>query len=162
MAAKLTGLNNMIATWFGLGSIKHAPGTWGTLGAVPLVVALSWAGPWAYMAITMALVVLAMVVSERYQQEHKREDPSEVVIDEVAGFCVTMVMLPITWQALAAGFLLFRFFDVLKPPPIRWFDQSLKGGVGVVADDIVAGVLSNVLLQLVFVQTTWLGYQYVL
>lgn len=107
-------------------------------------------------AIFSALAMLIAHLDEKMQGGHDR---SEVVIDEVAGFLVTMTWLPMSWQALLAGFALFRALDILKPPPIGWMDKRIRGGVGVVADDLVAGIIANAALQFVFVHTPWLGYQ---
>ena len=79
--------------------------------------------------------------------------------DEVVGFLITMVWLPLTWQSLLLGFVLFRFFDIVKPPPIRQLDQHVKGGFGVMIDDIAAGLISSVILQIIYTQTSWLGVQ---
>jgi len=150
-----------IATWFYLGRMPKAPGTWGTLGAVPLVLLLSLLGEFGYLVGTLVVTLMAIFISTFYVNATGKEDPKEVVIDEVAGFCVAMAWLPVTWQSFVAAFVIFRLLDVLKPPPINWLDQKIKGGIGVVADDLMAGILTNIALQIVFVQTSWLGYQLV-
>ena len=109
------------------------------------------------MVATFVLVVFSIVVSSLYEQEFQRHDAKEVVIDEVAGFAVAMLWLPITWQSFVAAFVLFRFFDILKPPPIRQVDQKVPGGLGVVADDVLAGAFTNLLLHWLSHQTGWLG-----
>ena len=75
-------------------------------------------------------------------------DPPEIVIDEVAGLLVTIILIPFTWPTLIAGFFLFRFFDILKPPPIKGIEKKIKGGVGVVLDDLVAGAYAHISLRL--------------
>jgi phosphatidylglycerophosphatase A len=152
-------LSEILATWFYLGHLRPGPGTWGTLGAIPLILLLRLLGPISYLVGVMLLTIAAMLVAQAYEYFFSGHDRSEVVIDEVAGFAIAMTWLPATWQAWAAGFILFRVFDIFKPPPIGWLDRQIKGGIGVVADDVAAGVVVNVILQIVFVQTTWLGYQ---
>ena len=83
----------------------------------------------------------------------------EIVIDEMIGFMIAMTWMPQTWQAYLAGFCLFRFLDILKPPPIRYFDRRVPGGLGVVLDDVVAGLVANIFLQFIYSQTPWLGIQ---
>lgn len=101
----------------------------------------------------------AIFVAQLYQREHGGADPQEVVIDEVAGFVVAMTWIPLTWQSWVIGFTLFRVLDIFKPPPIGWADRRIPGGVGVVADDLLAGIMANVVLQILFTQTDWLGVQ---
>lgn len=146
-----------IATVWDIGVGRRGPGTWGTLAAVPLYVLLSFLPWWAYMASTLCLIVLAIVASEIYEQETGTHDLPQVVIDEVAGFLVTMVLIPRTWQSVFIGFLLFRVLDIWKPFPIRWVDRRVHGGVGVVADDLLAGVIANLILQVLYTQTYLLG-----
>lgn len=148
-----------IATMFGIGKLPRAPGTWGSLATLPLCFLLLKLGPLFYMGITLALVILAIVAAEHYERQADHHDSKEIVIDECVGMLITMTWLPITWQSFALGFLLFRFFDVFKPFPISYFDRKVPGGFGVVADDIVAGILSSILLQMILHKTAWLGVQ---
>lgn len=149
----------VLATWFYLGHLRPAPGTWGTLGAIPLILLLRELGAMFYLGGVLLLVAVAIAVAQIYEQTHGDHDRAEIVIDEVAGFAVAMTWLPSTWQAWVGSFILFRLLDALKPPPIRWLDRRIPGGVGVVADDLAAGIVTNFCLQIVFVQTSWLGYQ---
>lgn len=149
----------MLATWFYLGKLRPAPGTWGTLGAIPLILGLSLLPPNAYLAGAFGFTILAMFVAHFYGRSREGHDRQEIVIDEVAGFLITMAWLPLTWQTWILGFMIFRVLDIYKPPPIRQIDQKVRGGVGVVADDVVAGIIANLILQILFVQTAWLGYQ---
>ncbi len=140
----------VLATWFGCGLIPRAPGTVGTLGAIPLFWFMSSLNPIQYMIFTFAFVVLAMWVAQMYELVvSEKHDCPEFVMDEVAGFLVAMVWVPFTWQNVAMGFALFRFFDVLKPFPISWIDRRVHGGVGTVGDDLAAGIVVNVILQIV-------------
>jgi phosphatidylglycerophosphatase A len=86
-------------------------------------------------------------------------DSKEIVIDEVVGFLITMTWLPLTWQSLVAGFVVFRFLDIVKPPPIRQLDRKVPGGFGVMVDDVAAGIIGSILLQFVYNHTNWLGVQ---
>jgi phosphatidylglycerophosphatase A len=136
-----------LAIWFGCGLSPKAPGTVGTLGAIPLFYLLAGVGPMAYTAATGVFTVFTVFVAHFYESGSKDHDPQEFVMDEVAGFLVTMALVPFTWKAVLAGFVLFRLFDIWKPFPISWIDRNIKGGVGTVADDIAAGVAANVVLQ---------------
>ncbi len=148
-----------LATGFYVGRIRKAPGTWGTLWGVPLFLLLSLFHPLTYMAITLILVGVAIWVSHLYELHTERHDSQEIVIDEIVGFLVTMTWLPATWQSLLAGFMVFRFLDITKPFPIRTIDRRMRGGIGTVADDLVAGLVANVILQIVYSETPWLGVQ---
>lgn len=146
-----------LVTVGGLGRIPWAPGTFGTLGAIPLIPLLFWGGPYFYMFAAGLLVLLAVIVSQVYENVTGKADPKEVVIDEVVGFIVAMTWLPISWQSLSLGFVLFRVLDAVKPFPISFVDRRVKGGVGIVADDLMAGIFTNVLLQVIYTRTDWLG-----
>ena len=137
----------VLATWFGLGKIPKAPGTYGTLGAIPLVWVFSLAGPIPYMLATLFFTLFAIFVAHIYEMGSGQHDDQEVVIDEVAGFLVTMTWVPFQWPYVVAGFLLFRLFDIWKPFPISYVDQKVGGGIGCVGDDLLAGIVANVILQ---------------
>lgn len=145
------------ATWFGCGRAPRAPGTFGTLGAIPLAFALSkFFSDIGYMAITLLLVVFSIFVATAYEEMTGRHDSPEFVLDEVVGFLVTMAMVPMHPAAILVGFSLFRLFDILKPFPISYIDRKMPGGVGAVADDLLAGIFSNIVLQ-VLLSYGWLG-----
>ena len=148
-----------VATVFGVGRIPKAPGTWGSLVTLPLVLGLMLLGPLVYMAVTLAMAIIAIIAAEQYEQQSEKHDSKEIVIDEVAGMLVTMTMLPMTWQSFVIGFILFRILDIFKPFPIRYFDRKVPGGFGVVIDDLVAGMIANGILQLMLYHTAWLGMQ---
>lgn len=139
-----------VVTGFYIGKIKWAPGTFGTLLGIPLAIFFNQSGIYFYMAATLAFILLAIFCSHFYELETGDHDQPSTVIDEVAGYLVTMTWLPHHWLPYLLGFVLFRFFDILKPFPINVLDQKIKGGLGVVADDLAAGLLSNILLQLIF------------
>ena len=140
--------------------MPQAPGTFGTLAALPVVAIFYAMGHWPYLIGVVALAFFAIEIADLYEKKFHSHDPKEVVIDEVAGFAVAMAWLPFTWQAFLYGFLLFRILDILKPFPIRWVESKTRGGLGVVADDLVAGIIANLILQFVYTQTSWLGVQW--
>ena len=148
-----------LATVFGVGRIPKAPGTWGSLVTLPLAFLLLKLGPIIYMISTLILIILSIFAADQYENQSATHDSKEIVIDEVVGMLVTMTWLPITWQSFVASFVLFRFFDILKPFPISYFDRKVPGGFGVVVDDLVAGMIANVILQVILYQTAWLGVQ---
>ena len=129
----------ILGTWFGCGLVPLGAGTLGTLGAIPLIIVLEELGIRSHVITLIPVLAIAIWASARTQSLLGREDPSEVVIDEVAGFLLTMAFLPYTWLSLCLGFFLFRFFDILKPFPIKQLEK-LKGGFGIVADDLMAGI----------------------
>lgn len=149
----------LIATFFNIGRVSKAPGTVATLATIPLWWLLAQTGPIIYMVTVLILVPVGIVAAEAYESQSDHHDAKEIVIDEVVGFLITMTWLPMTWQSLVLGFIIFRFLDIVKPPPIRQLDQRVQGGVGVMADDIVAGLIGSLLLQLIYTQTSWLGVQ---
>ncbi|MCK5921447.1 MAG: phosphatidylglycerophosphatase A [Methylococcales bacterium] len=149
----------LLAQGFGAGRIKVIPGTWGTVVALPLAFGLAQFGPLIYMTLTLLLVLGAVMICEYYESITEGHYRSEVVIDEIVGYFVAFAWLPLTWQSLFFAFVLFRFFDILKPFPISYIDREMKGGLGVVADDLAAGIITNIILQFVYTNTNWLGIQ---
>ena len=147
-----------IATVLGIGRLPGAPGTWGSLAAIPLAWSLHYLGGFALLAAaTVAVTALGYWASKVYLAG-RQEDPSEVVIDEVAGMLLTLWPLSaglsmagtdpgvFPWPGWVGGFLLFRFFDLVKPPPVNWADRP--GPLGVMLDDLVAGALAAALMLL--------------
>jgi phosphatidylglycerophosphatase A len=137
----------LLAAWGPCGFSPVAPGTAGTLGAIPLCWALSRLGWPAYLAATAALLALGVVAAGRAGRYWGVVDASPIVVDEVVGYLLTMALVPFSWPAAAAGFALFRLFDVLKPWPVSALDR-MKSGLGVMLDDVGAGVYGWVVLQL--------------
>ncbi|RME14272.1 MAG: phosphatidylglycerophosphatase A [Bdellovibrio sp.] len=146
----------LLATWFYLGKSPWAPGTLGTLGAVPLVWLLAQLHPLAYMGWALALCVISVFVATAHELKLGVHDSGEIVIDEVVGFVVAMTWLPFSWVFCLSAFLLFRFLDIWKPFPIGWLDRKIQGGIGVVTDDVAAGIITNMVLQLVYFKTGFL------
>ena len=129
----------VLSTWFGSGLVPFASGTCGTLAAVPLILLLDSLGIRDNVLTVLIAVVIAVWSSGRTRVLLGKSDPSEVVIDEVVGLLLAMALLPKTWLALCLCFVLFRFFDILKPFPIKQL-ETLKGGFGIVMDDLFAGL----------------------
>ena len=137
------------ATWFGTGIIPFAPGTWGSLAALPFAAGAYSLG-FFFSCLSLALMVmLSIPVSERASKIMNREDPPSVVIDEVAGIFVALFLIPVSWTSIISGFVLFRVLDILKPFPAGLIDKKVKGGTGIVLDDVVAGIYANVCLRLI-------------
>lgn len=136
------------------------PGTWGTLLGLPLAWAFAQGSPLGYMIKTIVFLFFSIWIAELYERSFKSHDPGEVVIDEVIGYLIAFTWLPLTWQSFLGAFVVFRFFDILKPPPIRNIDRRVKGGFGTVLDDVAAGLAANVVLQIVLAETNWLGGTY--
>lgn len=150
----MSALARLLATGFGIGRIPQAPGTWGSLATIPLAWAAHAAGGFP-MTVFLTLVLLAAGVwaSAVYAAEIGRGDPPEVVIDEVVGMLIALWPLSLglwlmdqpgdlyPWPGWVLGFLAFRFFDILKPPPIRRLER-LPGGWGIMLDDVLAGVMA--------------------
>lgn len=148
-----------LAVFFGAGRFPQGPGTFATFISIPLVLLMNWAGPFYMMGFIAVLTFLGVHAADIYEKTHGGHDHSEIVIDEVVGFLITMLWLPNTWQAVLIGFCLFRALDIFKPFPIGYLDKKIPGGMGVMADDIVAGVIANIVLQILYTKTMWLGVQ---
>jgi len=130
----------LCATWGGTGFSPFASGTVGTLAAIPLYLVLVRLSLPLYLLTVLAFTLFACWISGHAEEVFGEKDSGKIVIDEVAGYLVTMIAVAPSWQAVLAGFFLFRLFDIVKPQPARWFDRSLKNGYGVVLDDIAAGI----------------------
>jgi phosphatidylglycerophosphatase A len=134
----------LIATLFGIGRIRPGPGTWGSGAAVLLWAALWFAlAPSLRIAAAIALAVLVTLIgipaATAVARGSGKKDPQFVVIDEVAGQLVALIAVPLAWKTFLAGFILFRVFDIFKPPPVRQL-EALPEGTGIVLDDVAAGL----------------------
>jgi phosphatidylglycerophosphatase A len=138
-----------VATGGYSGYAPIAPGTAGTLVAVPVFFVCAGLGVPAYLAVCCGLCVMAIIVSGSAERQFGRKDPPQVVIDEIAGYLITMATFPPDWRYAAAGFVLFRLMDIVKPYPANRINDRMDGGAGVVLDDVVAGIYANLLLQAV-------------
>ena len=131
-----------LATALGAGYSPIAPGTCGTAVAVPLAWALAELPLWQFLVIALAVTLVGVWAAATADRAWGTHDSGRIVIDEVAGYLVTVALVDRTsWIVLGIGFVVFRFFDIVKPPPVRWIDEHLPGGWGVVLDDIAAGVM---------------------
>ena len=137
----------LLSTWFGSGLLPKAPGTFGSLFALPLLLVFHVLNVFFEGIFLVAFILLAVWASEVSRKCIGRDDPSEVVIDEAAGLLVTFFFLPLSWVNILLGFVLFRVFDVFKPFPIRIIDRRLKGGWGIVLDDVLAGIYANLCIR---------------
>ena len=133
-----------LATGFYVGNIPLAPGTFGSLLGLPLCFFLTGIPMPAAILAGLLFIGLAVWISGHAAKALKRKDPGCIVIDEIAGLVVTLIGVPFQVTSVTVGFLLFRFFDISKPYPIRMIDRRLSGGVGIVADDLVAGLFANI------------------
>lgn len=137
----------LLAAWGPCGFSPIAPGTVGTLGAVPLAWVLSRLGWPTYLLATALLLALGVVAAGRAGRYWGVVDASPIVVDEVVGYLLTMALVPFSWRTALAGFVLFRLFDVLKPWPVSALDR-IKSGLGVMLDDVGAGVFAWIAMQL--------------
>jgi phosphatidylglycerophosphatase A len=137
-----------LAQGFGTGRSPRAPGTFGTLPGVLLYLPLSMLPLGAYLAVTVALLLIGIPLCDRAARLLGREDPPSVVWDEIVGMLISMTAVPPSWPAVALGFAAFRFFDIWKPWPIRPLDRGVKGGLGIMLDDCVAGLMALALVHL--------------
>lgn len=134
---------HFLALGFGSGLAPKAPGTFGTLAAIPLVILLSMVSPfYVYIALCVVFSVAGIWICGHTAADMQVHDDSSIVWDEVVGMMITMVAVPLSWQTLLAGFVLFRFFDIIKPWPISYLDQHVHGGFGIMADDVLAGIFA--------------------
>jgi len=143
----------LVATFFGIGWLKPGPGTWGSLGAV-----LLWWGvsrfiephlqPVAAILLALLAIGIGIPAATRVAVAYGKKDPQFVVIDEVAGQLIAVIAVPLTWKSLLLGFILFRGYDILKPPPVRQLER-LPQGTGIVLDDVGAGLYALAVMQVV-------------
>ena len=131
----------LVATWFGAGRLPVAPGTWGSLAALPFAGAIHWVfGPVGLGLAAAALFLIGCWASSVYCRCSRDKDPGAIVIDEVAAQWLTLVAAPLDPVFYGIGFLLFRVADIAKPWPASWADRAVEGGLGVMLDDVLAGV----------------------
>ena len=132
-----------LATGCYAGKLPMAPGTFGSLAALPLCWLLAQLGRPAALSATVLVIAAAVWLAGTAERLLQQRDPGSIVIDEIAGMLVTFSGLPFTAFTAAAGFVLFRVLDIAKPFPIGWVEKRLDGGLGIVMDDLIAGALAN-------------------
>jgi phosphatidylglycerophosphatase A len=152
MVSRAPAWATMVATFFGAGRLRPGPGTWGSLATALLWWLLASHLPAsARIPVILVLIVAAVAIgipaATLEARGSGKHDPSHVVIDEVAGQLVTLIACPIVWPALLTGFILFRAFDIVKPPPVRSLEK-LPEGTGIVVDDLGAGLYALIVMQL--------------
>lgn len=133
---------------FGSGLAPKAPGTFGTLAAL-LLFPLLPTNPVAYAAVVLLALLAGVPLCGKASERLGVHDHGGIVWDEFVGLWITLFLVPSGWEWWALGFLLFRFFDIVKPWPIRWLDRQVEGGLGIMLDDVVAGLFAWVGVQLV-------------
>lgn len=131
------------ATGGGVGFLPGAPGTYGTAVGVLLYWAVAHLPTWHYLLFTFTFSLFSVWVAGLAEQSFQEHDSQKIVIDEIAGYLVTMLFIPFHWKYAIAGFVVFRLFDIMKPWPIRLIDQKWKRGWGIVGDDLLAGIFGN-------------------
>ena len=146
---KMNYFISLLAAGFGVGYSPIAPGTLGTLIAIPVYYFLSNIHSPIYEITLIGFFFLSVWISQKAEIFLGKRDDPRIVIDEMTGFLITMLWVPKTILFIILGFFLFRFFDILKPFPIRLLEKRLKGGWGVVLDDVLAGVYGNIILQII-------------
>jgi len=132
---------------FGSGLSSKAPGTVGTLVGILFVLAFAVLPNWAYLLVTALLFVFGIWLCELASRKLGVHDHGGIVWDEIVGLMITMIAVPISWWTLLAGFVLFRFFDILKPWPVKVADKRIGGGFGIMVDDLLAGLYALLVLH---------------
>jgi phosphatidylglycerophosphatase A len=142
----LTTPSGLLAFGFGSGLSPFAPGTMGTLVAIPFIFALKSLGTPGFWIVLLLLFLLGIWLCDQVSRKLGVHDHGGIVWDEMVGYWLSMAFVPLQWQWLLAAFVLFRFFDVVKPWPIRQLDQKVSGGFGIMIDDIVAALFTIIIL----------------
>lgn len=144
----------LLSTVMGVGFLPRAPGTFGTLAACPFPWFMAGGSVFLRAGVLCVLAAVAVWAGGRYSGLVGREDPPEVVLDEVVGFLAAALWVPLTWWGISVCFFLFRIFDILKPFPIKSMERTLPGGWGIVADDVAAGLYALAATRLVLLLAT--------
>jgi phosphatidylglycerophosphatase A len=140
---------HFLSLGFGSGLSPVAPGTMGTLVAIPIYWLISPVGLAPYLFIILVAAIVGIYLCGATARALGVHDHGGIVWDEIVGYLITMTAVPIAWQWAITGFLLFRFFDILKPWPIRSVDRQVAGGLGIMLDDVMAGIYAWLSLQLI-------------
>jgi len=146
---KLRNPVHFLALGFGSGLAPKAPGTVGTLAAIPVYLLLAQLPLWGYLLGVVVSFVLGVYLCDRTARDIGVHDHPAIVWDEIVGFLITMILVPTGWFWVLFGFLSFRFFDIVKPWPIKLLDRYVAGGFGIMIDDVVAGLFALAVLQAV-------------
>ena len=144
-----------VATLGGIGYAPKAPGTFGTIGALPIAAVIQYfGGPIALCAATAALYVVGLWACRLVTADGPEKDPGHIVVDEAVGVWIALIPAGLDWKLYVVGFLVFRLFDIAKPWPVSWADKRVPGAHGVMLDDVIAGLFA---LPLVAGVRFWLG-----
>ena len=135
-----------LATLGPVGRIRPAPGTWGSAAALLPAAALALGGNWLLEVGVVIACIIGVKAADNYEAHSGKKDASEVVIDELAGQWIALLVVPLDWRWWLAAFVLFRLFDIVKPWPINRLDKRVGGGLGIMLDDLVAGVMAALVL----------------
>lgn len=133
-----------------IGYLPKAPGTFGTLWGILLFYLLRGTSSTVFFIFVTLFIIFAVIVSQLAERHLGTHDQGLIVIDEIAGYLVTVLGFSFSWQTAVLGFFLFRLFDIWKPIPIRWLDEKIPGGLGVVLDDVFAGIYGWLCLHIIF------------
>ncbi len=136
----------MIATLGYLGYLPYAPGTVGSLAALLLIILFRPSDP-VLLLIFLPVFIIGTISADNVERVLGKDSP-HIIIDEFCGFLLSVFLLPMRWPYLISAFILFRFFDILKPPPIKKIERGLRGGTAIVLDDIIAAIYANLCIQL--------------
>jgi len=139
-----------LALGFGSGLAPKAPGTFGTLAAIPLYLLLTLLTPALYAVAVLLMTLAGFYICGKTADDVGVHDHPAIVWDEFVGFFITMFMIPVSWQSVLLGFMFFRFFDIIKPWPISFIDKKVAGGFGIMIDDVLAGAFALIIMQLIF------------
>lgn len=141
-----------LALGFGSGLAPKAPGTFGTLAAIPvfLLLIILMPTPLPYAITVSVMGVAGIYICGKAADDVGVHDHPAIVWDEFVGFFITMFMVPVSWQSILVGFLLFRLFDIVKPWPISFIDKKMTGGLGIMFDDVLAGIFALAIMHLIF------------
>ena len=152
-ASKLFNIKNPIhflALGFGSGLSPKAPGTMGTLAAIPLFLLCSYFSLSIFIAITVFISIVGIWICDKASKDAGVHDHGAIVWDEIAGFFITMIAIPVSIETVVVGFVLFRIFDIIKPWPISYIDKKVSGGFGIMLDDVIAGILALTIMHLIY------------
>ncbi|RYV02684.1 phosphatidylglycerophosphatase A [Shewanella sp. OPT22] len=144
---------HFLALGFGSGLAAKAPGTFGTVAALPVFWLASQLSLTGYLIFTLVVCAIGIYICDKASKDMGVHDHGAIVWDEVAGLLITLIAVPAGLLWVLLGFALFRFFDIVKPWPIKWLDTKVSGGFGIMIDDVVAGIFSFICLQAVYYLT---------
>jgi phosphatidylglycerophosphatase A len=139
-----------LALGFGSGLAPKAPGTFGTLAAIPIFLLMASLSPPIFALIVVIMTVVGIPICQKTADAAGVHDHGAIVWDEIVGFLITMFMVPVSWSSVLVGFALFRLFDIFKPWPISYIDKNVHGGLGIMLDDVLAGLFALACMHLIF------------